>query len=148
MPKEPEELEPWLAEALGIPQRPEERDEQGRFRRGCKPGPGRPKGALDFGAVARAACERSGTTLQEAAERLWQTLFDVATTRGDVAAMRMLFDRIFGRVPKEVRLELEDKPRGPEFPKDFDAEAYLVKLGELARGNYGPDSRAKPPAKA
>lgn len=144
--KDPEELEPWLADALGIRPR-EEREPDGRFRKGCKPGPGRPKGALDFGAIARAACEASGTTLEDAAARLWQTLFDVATVRGDVGAMRMLFDRIFGRVPKEVRVEL-DKPPEQTFPKDFDPDAYLRKLEDLAKGQYGPEARSKPPAKA
>lgn len=141
----PQPLEPWLADALGIPRKAEERDDQGRFRKGCKPGPGRPKGALDFGAIARAACEANGQTLEDAARAVFEALFIQATVERDVGALRMIADRIFGRVPKEFRVELDEKPEGPSFPQDFDPDRYAAKLAELAAHDYSPAARAKPP---
>lgn len=141
-----EPLEPWLAESLGIPTSSprSDRDEQGRFAKGCKPGPGRPKGALDFGEIARAACEASGISLEEAAVQIWQSLFYSACVERDTAALRMLSDRIFGRVPKELRVELETPPPGPAFPPDFDPDAYAARLAELTRKDFSPAARARP----
>lgn len=76
----------------------DDRDLRGRFRPGCAAGPGRPPGskAIDLRAVAHAAAQDEGFDLHGALWGVVRTLVDAAQD-GDVAAARLILDRLCGR---------------------------------------------------
>lgn len=75
-----------------------DRDHAGRFAPGCQPGPGRPQGSrnIDLRAVAAAAAERDGVDLDRALWGVVRKLIEQAEA-GDVAASKLLFERLCGR---------------------------------------------------
>lgn len=105
-----------------------DRDAGGRFLRGHRLG-GRPRGP-DPRAVAAAAAEAAGTTLDEQVAAVLAALF-TAAQEGDVPAAREWLDRIAGKVALAVRGEIET---GPSFD-----ELLCSTLGvDLADSDPGP----------
>ena len=72
------------------------------FQPGCKPGPGRPKGGIAQATLEIRAFCRSVVESAEYRQKLYD---DAVARRLSPAVEMMLWDRAFGAVPKEVRID-------------------------------------------
>lgn len=110
-----------------------DRDHAGRFAPGCQPGPGRPQGSrnIDLRAVAAAAAERDGIDLDRALWGVVRKLIEQAEA-GDVAASKLLFERLCGREAFPVAIAEPDVDLAEAMRK---ARARLAARDEQGGGS-------------
>ena len=107
----------------------------GRFAKGTRPGPGRPKGSVDLIRVARRRARETGQNL---ADIVWEAIQGLrgAACDGDAAAAKILLDRLCGPVEKsgDVTVNVATQVNaGPPPPPTAELGAYLGRLVEVAR---------------
>ncbi len=107
-----------------------ERASNGRFVKGCKPGPGRPRGSSEHRAALLKACT------PERVEEMVEALVDKARA-GDATAARVIFDRLWGR-PREEQPQLRAELPDLSDPKAI-GEAMRLVVAAVARGELPAD---------
>ena len=102
------------------------RNENGTFRPGCPPGPGRPSMATDreYLYALRKGC--SPADLEQVVRRLVEL-----AKGGDVRAARILLDRCLGRPPETVHVVDDNQVDGVVAARE--AQSELVRLAETLR---------------
>lgn len=116
------------------------RDVDGRFQPGCKPGPGRPRGGWRAPSAWKIAIERAekeGFDLEEAIWRVVRKLL-TAAQNGDVAAAKLVFDKLCPEPPASVQARVYDN-RGQTLAEliagsmQLEREEEAAASAELAR---------------
>ena len=120
------------------------RDSRGRYLPGHPGGPGRRKGytgKLDFMAEAKRWAEREGRTIEEVGSEVAGAVVRKALD-GDIAAMRLACDRLFGVLPKDPLIDARlihcdaqhNNGSGPPIPPPEVLASHLEKLAHVAEG--------------
>ena len=102
----------------------------GQFLAGNNGGGGRPKGSLDFMAVAREKAKETGENLRDI---LWDTFMAAVQQAkdGDIAAARAVWDRLCGGIERSPLVAVQVNSNGPPIPPVVDLEETARKLVEL-----------------
>lgn len=87
------------------------RDERGRWLPGASAGPGRPKG-FDFRQAVAKALEARGDDPAAAMVQVYDMLL-AQSLRGDVAAAKLLLDRLVGKEPEVIDAVIATKRLSP-----------------------------------
>lgn len=115
------------------------RDAAGRFLPGTKGGTGRPPGTVispNIGAICRARAEELGFTVDDMVWAVMLKLYQTAVVTGDVAAARIVLDRLCGPVKDAPLVNLnfdqrsENRGEGPPIP---DNATLVDQLRAMAR---------------
>lgn len=112
----------------------EVRGTNGQYAKGHCGGPGRPQGSVDIFAAWRRQAKSEGRTLEAVVCGVMKNLLDAADG-GDVAAMRLLLDRIGGQQAKpavEVNVDARTINLEPTVPEGKHLGKYVQKLAEVA----------------
>ncbi|MCA8970810.1 MAG: hypothetical protein KDC95_13530 [Planctomycetes bacterium] len=117
------------------------RDKRGRFLKGNPGGPGREKGfndKLDFLYEVKRWAAQQGTTIHEVAAAVAGAVIRKALD-GDIAAQRLACDRLFGVLPREPLVAVQNnnttlKTDGPPPPPPAEFSAYLSRMIQLVSG--------------
>lgn len=110
-----------------------DRDANGHFLPGHSiTSPGRPKGSLDFVATCRIRAKEEGTTLEAAVGDAFIAVAKAAKN-GDVAACKLLLDRLCGLLPAagiEVNVDARSITIGPPAPDAASLREQVQRLLE------------------
>jgi hypothetical protein len=89
----------------------EDRNVHGRFVKGWKGGPGRPKLKYSLPEILREALESASTENKDVSEvkQIIKALF-VEAKAGNVEAAKLVFNRAYGREPEIIQFNQEDEP--------------------------------------
>ena len=116
----------------------------GQFLPGNNGGSGRPPG-IDVRQAALASAKKAGVDLAQAVGNVLLKMVEQALDHGDVAAAKLVLDRLCGPVePAPVQVNIDNRPP-PTGPADGDWASHFAKLIEVQRSIAainGPDRGA------
>jgi hypothetical protein len=111
------------------------RARSGRFAKGNPGGPGRPRG-LDFRSVVAAHAELTGSSIEAAIIEVFDALLRQAS-EGDVAAAKLLIDRLCGKDDSLATTE-------PPLLSDCERVARIEEILETARQRRARNTASMP----
>ena len=108
------------------------------FTKGGKPGPGRPKGTISKATLEVRAFCRSVVESPEYRQRLFDDLIE---RRVSPAVELMLWDRAFGAVPKELRIEDVTEQDTSTLLARMRAIAAAIEPADIIESTYADTQR-------